>query len=429
MIASIFLFLQILTPQSISDLPRLIYISVFLCVSSLCFSQNPILNDGTLAFDSTSSVIISIHADRFDQSNALTRDFFQKLSFGGYISEDSKQGVAKGLKATNHYGGGMQPGLNLTFLRDSAKYGYTVAYRYTQLSSAQFSDDLFNLIFRGNSYFGSDPANLSDSKFMNQSYQLIDFGLMDQKTGSFLSVGIYDGIKFQNFSTDDAGFLTQYNTISGISYADKVSLTTQNLVIEESENSYSPFKNGFGFGLNGAYNLKTDIGFFSAEIQDIGIIRWNIEQSDTSGTFEFEGMDWNPDLEDTDGNIIAKSQRQSSNPFDKRNQMGSPSGDDFTPLCFSHRLENILPQPRYAIIYSFGYYPELTVSVNRKYGERNVLWFSANAGGYNYFDIGLGTQIQFFERSFLTLGTRNLSGLLLNNGHAESLFVQFLLKI
>lgn len=397
-------------------------------MSSLCFSQNAILHDGTLPFDSTSSVIINIQADRFDQSNALTRVFYQKLGFGGYISEDSKEDVDKGLKVTNHYGGGMQPGMSLTFLRDSAKYGYTVAYRYTQLSSAQFSEDLFNLIFRGNSYFGPDPANLSNTKFKNESYQHVDFGLMDQKTGSFLSIGIYDGIKFQNITTNDASFLTEYNTISGISYADEVSLTAQNLKIEESKNSYSPFKNGFGFGLNGAYNLKTDIGFFSAEIQDLGLIGWNIQQSDTSGTFEFEGMDWNPDLDRSDGNIIANLKDSL--------QIHSTSETKWAALPGMISLRYVSPTNgkffataglRY--YYTLGYYPELTVSINRKYGKRNVFWISANGGGYNYFDIGLGTQIQFFERSFLTLGTRNLSGILLNSGHAESLFVQFLLKI
>lgn len=397
-------------------------------MSFLGFSQNVILNDGTLPFDSTSSVIINIQADRFDQSNALTRVFYQKLAFGGYISENAKEGVDKGLKATNHYGGGMQPGLSLTFLRDSAKYGYTVAYRYTQLSSAQFSDDLFNLIFRGNSYFGTDPANLSNSKFKNQSYQHIDFGLMDQKSGSFLSIGIYDGITFKNISVDEANFLTEYNTINGISYAEQVSLLTNNLRIEESKNSYSPFKNGFGIGVSAAYNLKTDIGFFSAEIQDLGLMRWNIEQSDTSGAFIFEGMDWNPDLDRSDGNII-------DNLKDSLH-LHSTSESKWAALPGMISLRYISPtngkfftSARLRYYYTLGYFPELTVSVNKKYGERNIFWISANAGGYNYFDIGFGTQIQFFERSFLTLGTRNLSGLLLNNGHAESIFVQFLLKI
>ena len=428
MTASVFLFHLTLTPQSISDLLRLIHISIFLFVSSLCFSQNTILNDGTLPFDSTSSVIINIQADRFDQSNAMTREFYQKLAFGGYISENAKEGVDKGLKATNHYGGGMQPGISLTVLQDSAKYGYTIAYRYTQLSSAQFSDDLFNLIFRGNSYFGSDPANLSDTKFKNQIYQHVDFGLMDQKTGSFLSVGIYDGIKFQNITTDNASFLTEYNTISGISYADKVSLNAQNLIIEESKNSYSPFKNGFGFGLNGAYNLKTNIGFFSAEIQDLGLMHWNIEQSDTSGSFIFGGMDWNPDLDHSDGNII-ENLKDSLHLNSTTESKWAAFPGIFSLRYISPTNGKYFASAGLRYYYTLGYFPELTVSVNKKYGERNIFWISANAGGYNYFDIGIGTQIQFFERSFITLGTRNLSGILLNNGHAESVFVQFLLKI
>lgn len=384
--------------------------------------------DGSLPFDTTTSVLINIRADRFDQSNALTREFYQKLGFGGYLSETAKDEAREGLNSTNHYSGGMQPGLRLTFLNNSGKYGYIVAYEYSQLSDLNFSDDLFNLAFEGNSYFKSDPADLSDTRFQNQSYQHINFGLIEKVTGSFLSLGIYDGIRYQSAHVNRASLRTEYNTIDDYSYASEISLEAENLMINDAIRSYSPFRNGYGFGLSGAYNLKTDIGHFSAEIRDLGLMRWTIHSADTSGTFHFEGLNWHPDAEGKTEDFF-DTLRDSLKIHSEQDKKWVALPTKLSLSYISQPMNDYFFSARLSYYFTMGYYPELTLSLLKKYGERNTVWVSVNAGGFNYFDLGLGTQIRFFERSFLTLGTRNLSGLLLNKGHAQSVFVEFMLKL
>src|SRR5690554_1919302 len=200
------------------------------------YGQIDPLRNGDLPYDSATTYLIEVAADRYDVRNSLNRSFIQKLFFGGYIDNDLKQSVADRFNGSNYYRGSMSPSANFTLFPDFAKYGYTFSYRYTNYIDLEFTDDLFDLIFYGNSGTAGRRAILSKSNITYQTYHSFSFGLVGKKSGSFLNLGIYDGIDYRNYKFGSTVFQTEYEKFGENEFAEHIQLSTSDSkFLERSE--------------------------------------------------------------------------------------------------------------------------------------------------------------------------------------------------
>ena len=398
---------------------------VFLWLAST--AQHTVWRDGTPIADKSATGMIEIYADRFDQSNALTREFYQKFGFGGYLSPDVIAGAAHSLKAENHFGGLMHPGISWYQFNSQQKYSWRAAYRHTLITRFDFSDDLFRLVMNGNSEFGTQPVNISGTDFENMRYQQLEFGIFNQLTGSFLTLGLYDGLEYQRTQIDKGNVATSYSSYNNIHFAESISVSAEGFRSYQTYGNYAPFKRGFGLGISAAYRLTTSRGVFTFRLRDLGVMRWNVNRADTSGVFNYQGTSWTPDHPDTGGSFSRLKDSLSVHREKSTLWRALPGMVSVQYIALAREKYFMSASLRY--YYSMGFFPELNAALNMKYGNKNVVWVSVNGGGFNYFDVGVGTQVHLFNKYGLTIGSDNLSGLLLNNGHAESLYIQLNLKI
>src|SRR5690554_2307225 len=253
------------------------------------------MRGGALPFDSSSTYLFEIDLNRYDVSNSLNRDFIQKLVFGGHINHDLKHTVSDRLRTHNNYRGYMLPSFHLAHFPSSGRFGYLLSYRYTNLIDLEFSEDFFNLIFYGNSALSKRRQFLSNTHLKYQTYHSLSLGLVDKKSGSFLSLGIFDGIDFRDYQFGNSVFHTGYVSYANNEFSETVALQMSDSKFMESTRSYRPFKNGIGLGLNGAFNFKSGDHTFRISVKDLGIMHWkNVSSRDTSGYFQFNGFSYSP---------------------------------------------------------------------------------------------------------------------------------------
>ena len=395
-------------------------------ISKSGYGQIELLHNGSLPYDSSTAYLIEVEADRYDVSNSLNRGFIQKLVFGGHINNDLKQSVANRFDRDNYYRGSMTPGVSFTLFPDSGKYGYTFSYRFTNYIDLAFTDDLFNLIFYGNSELDGQRAVLSKSDLTYQNYQSLSFGVVDKKSGSFLSLGIYDGFDYRSYKFGQTAFVTEYETFGNNKFAKNIKFGTSDSKFLESSRSYKPFGNGVGIGLTGAYIFESASGHtFRVSAQDVGMMYWkNLSRRDTTGYFEFEGFAFSPGNEDGLNNIVT-SLTDSIMPT-------SRNTNDWIMLPGFVRIDYYAPakkrlfaSARAVHYYGRDDYTEFSADLNMKYGKKSILWITGGVGGYSNYILGLGTEFPLFKDGVFKLGTRHVLGVFDPHTPASHLFIQY----
>ena len=395
-------------------------------ISKSGYGQIELMHNGALPFDSSTTYLIEIAADRYDVSNSLNRSFIQKMVFGGHIDNDLKQSVSDRFEGNNYYRGSMNPSASFTLFPDSGKYGFTFSYQYTNYTDLRFPDDLFNLVFYGNTNMEDRLAILSKSDLNYQTFHSLSFGLVDKKSGSFLSMGIYDGFDYRRYKLGATAFVTEYESVGNNEFAEKIKLGTFDSEFVESSRSYKPFGNGVGIGLSGAYIFESAAGHtFRVSAQDVGVMYWkNLSNRDTTGYFEFEGFAFSPG---NDGNLtdVVGSLTDSIMPASK-------NINDWVLLPGYVRIDYYAPAKTrfFASVRALHYYgrdnyTEFSADLNMKYGKKNILWITGGVGGYSSYILGLGTQFSVFKDGVLKLGTRQVLGLFDAQMPASHAYIQY----
>lgn len=389
------------------------------------YSQINQFKDGSLPIDSTTSLLVELNADRSDISNALNRSFLQKFAFGGFIDTDLKESVGERLESENFYRGLMNPSLSISVFPESKKFGYLFSYRYTNLINFDFSKDLFNLVFYGNAFFGNEIANLSKSYFRNEEFQSLSFGLISKKSGSFLSIGIYDGIDFWNFKLGTTAFATDFLPAENEMLAQKTYLSTRDSEFTESSQNYKPFGNGVGVGISAAYNFETKGHKFRVAVSDLGAMYWtDLSRRDTSGQFEFEGYEWHIDNEDGIESSI-DNLVDSLNPSVQNINKWMLLPGYVEINYYAPAKKRLFMSARALHYYGTDYYSELSADLNMKYGEKNFLWLTAGFCDYSAYMIGLGTEISPYANGRIRIGTRQVSGIIDSKMPATNIYFQY----
>lgn len=405
---------------------KLIYcLLIFTSLWKVGYSQINQFKDGSLPIDSTTTYLIELGGDRSDLSNALNMKFLQKIAFGGQIDLDLKESVSGKLDRENYYRGSMNPTFSISIFPEAKKIGYLFSYRYNNLMNVQFSDDLFKLIFYGNSYFGDQTANLSKSSLKNEVFQSLSFGLIHKKSGSFLSIGIYDGIDYRDFRLGPTAMATDYQNFNGEDYSQKVYFSTEYAEFRESSKPYKPFGNGAGIGISGAYNFEKSDHSFRVAFTDLGFIYWDdLSFRDTSGHYEFSGFNWRPGESGQLSNVV-ETLVDSLIP-------ASSSVNEWILLpgyveinYYAPAKKRLFLSARALHYYGKDYYSEFSADLNVKYGNKNFIWLTAGVGDYSKYLLGLGTEFSFYERGVFRLGTRHILGFIDSEWTSTSIYFTY----
>ncbi|NEN23184.1 hypothetical protein G3O08_06685 [Cryomorpha ignava] len=381
-------------------------------ISQVSYGQINQYQNGILPYDSTTTYLIELSGDRSDISNALNRKFLQKIAFGGYIDSDLKESVARRLDRNNYYRGSMNPGLSLSYFSDSKRFGYLFSYRYTNLINVGFSEDLFQVIFNGNSDFGDRTAILSKSYLKKEEFQSLSFGLIDKKSGSFLSLGVYDGMDYRDFKLGATGLATDYEDIDGEEFAERVYFSTRDSEFSESSKKYRPFSNGVGIGLSGVYNFEKSGHKFRVSVSDLGAIYWrDLSYRDTTGQFEFDGFEWSPGDDGRLGNVVDNLVDSLIPNAENVNKWSLLPGY-VNIQYYAPAKARLFLSARALHYYGKDYYSEVSADLNLKYGKKNFLWLTAGFGDYSTYIFGLGTEFSFYKQGVFRIGTRQVLGLI-----------------
>jgi hypothetical protein len=388
-------------------------------LSGICTAQVTLLSDGSLPYDTSSNWLVEFNLGRSDLGNALEREMISKFIWGGEISSEVIDNSSGNLDASNLYLGELRGSFDLIKLRKEKRFSWLFSYSIRDQISVEFTSDFYQMLFRGNTIFGSKQANLGLSCFERYSYQQLSFGLVQRETGSFASIGLVHGFNYSNFTFDELNVNTLYETVD--SYNIPVSVIAEAKGYE-SVNSNS--LNGFGLVLNGAYNQRMSAGLISFRVNDLGFTSWNgIEKSDTSGAFTYNGFNWIYG-EDNDVEGYYENLADSLNPSSRSESITQLLPFHISLEYFSKAEKKLFTSFIAEYRYVPNHLPSLTGRLNYRIREQFFVWVNGGIGGASQTSLGLGAQIGLGESLYLTLGSRHFGGVIDPRSTALSAYIR-----
>ena len=353
---------------------------------------------------------INIYGDFYSNSNAVTHSFANRILFKDFITTEDKDQVSDKLKEKNRFGAELNAGISYARSLDTLnKLQLLVKYKYNNLNTATFSDDAFNLLFRGNSYFENETADISGLNFTSLIYSQFQAGL------------------FKNFSPSiGAGALISINQGSNLSYLDieNGTLFTADAgeYLEINSNFSGTFSdtskfaeytfNGLGASLDMIFSYKGKYNF-NFSVQDLGFINWNDKTAELNmdTAFVFEGIEIN--------RIV-----MAADPFEELNQdsLFNVFGISYIekgetrmlPLTIKANVSKLINSNWFAAAgVQHRFFENFSPLV---YVKADKIWYSAKAhagvvvsyGGYGGLNIGAEAGKTFGDRFGIKIGSTSI---------------------
>lgn len=192
-------------------------LSILCWQNVLCQLMIPIQQD-TALFQKNHELVFSGIADY--QSTSIGKDITKSFFYGGFINDDMKGQTSARQQLINRFGIDLNSEIEYRnhtskIFKDSTK-GFLLKYGIYNFSAIEYAEDLFDLLFYGNSAFIGDTAFLTGSRFDSFSFQKIGFGWFDKYSKSsftlnaigvhnIISGRIENGSLYQSASVDSIG--------------------------------------------------------------------------------------------------------------------------------------------------------------------------------------------------------------------------------
>lgn len=229
-------------------------------------------------------------------SNSITNQFLSSVYQGQYIDSSLKESVFNKLVSHNRVGGEYNFSVygrialgGIELWRN--KYWFKAGAR--GMANLTYSDNLFKLIFNGNSQFAGQDIDLGKSALNVTQYQYITGGIEkamgnDHNMTVGAGLSLIKGSDHFQIDIDRANLFThedgEYLDLD-IAYSLKQT--------DSLNKGFAAF-NGFGAGLDLYYRIQLkNQSQFSVSISDIGFISWNGKslQSTSDTIYHFEGIE------------------------------------------------------------------------------------------------------------------------------------------
>ncbi|MFN5418463.1 MAG: hypothetical protein ACK5B9_15500 [Flavobacteriia bacterium] len=243
-------------------------------VFALLFARTQVSLPKTVDFDSTKRFEFGLNSSHDIQTTSISLKFANTLLKGGELTDDFTSKTLAKQNDINRIGREFSNELYFADYQFTPfkqnKYGLFAEIGYQSLTSGIYSQDLFEMVFKGNQNFIGDSAHFSGTGFKHYDFQNIGLGLIDKKTKSFLTLNF---INLQNYA---AGITTKGSYfMSPDSTEVDLDLNAQSL------NTYGAnFNKGMGIALNLTLNFEVPwrnekTAIFQFKIKNFGAVKVN----------------------------------------------------------------------------------------------------------------------------------------------------------
>jgi hypothetical protein len=224
-------------------------------------------------------------------SNAVTNNFLLEYAREGFIDDDLKNETGRRLKAENRYGYQLFTSLSGKSAINE-KVSIYAGLSARQINAAKFSDDMFNLIFRGNKMFAGEYADLYPFRYFSTDFQSLTIGLEKKCLNNKLRIwGGLSGVRGGHFRSATVYKGSLYTEPDG-SYVE----TDINFRADITQGKPGLFGdyNGAGASLNGGATFESGKSMFAFSVTDLGFVKWNnVKVYSGNSIYRFEGKEIN----------------------------------------------------------------------------------------------------------------------------------------
>ena len=379
---------------------------------------------------------VSLYSESEFNSNSINNDFLDKIIFGGFIADATKQNVSKKIKDMNYFGGNFNYGINVFFGKDSSKFKWVLGLKDQQFANSNFTRDFFNIAFYGNTMYKGKTAYFDNSSIAYSHFQELKFGFIvgndsTGKTAAALSV-----LKGQNMFQFGALGTNSLFTASDATQLDlnaNFTMHTSNV----AKNNFNAI-NGIGFSIDlfaeTPYTSFLGKSKFILNVSNFGFINWNKNTKNYSvdSLFHFSGFAINSihDLKDTTLNAINKDTL-----VNHITHLTSAKYNLMLPmnLVLIHQIdfsERFSLRTGIRHIFNGNYKPFLFAEA--KYTFKSDLNFGGLLafGGYGKLTLGSFVEYNFKKMWLLKIGSNCIQGFIIRSKTiGQSLYFTFVKKL
>lgn len=372
---------------------------------------------------------LTISGEAGYDSNVLDNALVWGLIEGGTLGEELRQHNAEALGSDNRMGLAILGqatanwGGNL-FGQEGWMARASVAHR--DLLGVRFSQDAYNLSFFGNARFEDRVAELGPGAFQQVRYQSLAFGAEHRSTGSFVEVGVVNGMDLNTGQLHKADL---YTAPDG-RYLDLALDGTY----QRSDTADGRWSKGMGMVValqwRHALNLFGGRQVLSCSVNDLGFVVWGKRslQVQRDSTIHYEGI-LVDNILDLDGLILDQHHIQDSL------GLGYRPGTITTPLParFALQLElgREIGQRSSRTFHAYevaldqywlaGYKPRLSATRNLAFRDQFMATIGVSAGGFGSVRAQLGIEFNICRQVRFALGTPNVVGLCAQQANGKAL--------
>ena len=397
---------------------RIVTFILILLVSN-GFAQN--FHNDVRFFDDT--VHQSLQFNSFGYYGSTVLDIHTSKLFykGGHFSESLKSESFERLTDLNYFGGeyGFQMAFNNPLKKIYKDYGYYVNYEIKGAAGVSFNDDLFKVIFEGNSNYIGDSIHIGPMEMSSFQYKKIGFGL-NKNDRIKLGIGLLGFDAWQSAKLSSGYLMVDENV-------DSVNINAEGR-LRSSQPSNGPIGFGVAFdfevtmplqGLNDTVDYAKlvigmkNLGLFFSNKQ---MITYNVDT-----TYSFSGF-----------NLTSISDFQSSlaNTDNLKDSL-VPKGD-------TNRIVDLLPFELYffapsrpggrklQLVYGFRYrygvgaMPQVYAGGDWRPNNKTVISNYLHLGGYAKVQWGLSIKKAFGDFK-IGVSSNNLHGFFTKEAYSQSL--------
>jgi len=229
---------------------------------------------------------INVSGDFYVNSNSVTNKFINNLAYQRIGIEDpDKDRESNRLKKNNRLGADANAAIQATFKKN--QLAYTIGFGQRVFLGARFSNDLFELAFRGNAPYAGKNVALSKTAVTYFDYKNIFVGIQKTSknnkvttgaTAAFLIGGNYQHAKLNSTTlfTEQTG---EYIDLNG------------DILYSKTGADSSKKSHGKGVGVNLFFSIKQNKNRLNIEVRDLGFSSWkNVKTYSGDSTYRYEGL-------------------------------------------------------------------------------------------------------------------------------------------
>lgn len=358
------------------------------------------------------SAFIELSGSGEMRSNAINTHMMDRFLLGGKIEDRYIDEAVSELQNVNRAGFSTRLGVSFYNFADtllgSPHWGLYLNAEDVSTGISGFSDDLFRVVFRGNSAFRGTNATFDQGRTEYLRYQHMGIGFFHKRTFSGVTLGFING---QDYFLSEIGKSSLYTSAQG----DSLALAYQ-ADIWQSDTSSRVFLSGSGAGAALAMQWNLPFagggGYLMMDVRDLGFIHFS-EQTlhyQADSVFSYTGVDISEIFNSDDvldvpnfGDSLSYNPEKAARivwlPARIRLAMVRELGfRDFYEIAVTAvTREEFVPE----IMLAYYFLPS----------ERWVLGASARYGGFGGFRAGLQAEYVNRKGFYLRCGVEDIAGL------------------